>query len=386
LSATFIIKNKGKYRLKGEVVRIESSRGSEKYLWVRHTWETPDLCKGIESPDDKIQTGDHIELRGIWKKGPDSVYKHHGSYFNFYTYSILPPPIIGQSPSKALPVSQADPFEKTHSFMRDIGNVPVTYKPHKPEDENTIAWHARRQLIDRVIQASPMEKDLYFLTAFFDRSALDADVQFFRKNNPHFKEILLQCWQEADEILTKATGDIKNALNNFEIESPTFKELSYHAPGRFKRNQILICLKIINEIYERKHGKTILDIIGSHSQERRLRDYLIKLHGVGYKIANWSLTNVTGHWFVIDKHIASAINTYLKTTVTGLKINADTSDQIFKNWFGIFDENRKCYSQLSQENFISVFPDFSPNECEYLPFIVTQYLWFYGKFYREKSM
>ena len=32
-----------------------------------------------------------------------------------------------------------------------------------------------------------------------------------------------------------------------------------------------------------------------------------------------------------------------------------------------------------KENGVLCFPDFPFETCEYLPFIVTQYLWFYGR-------
>lgn len=266
-----------------------------------------------------------------------------------------------------------------NNYIKSITNLTVQYEFHQP-CENTIADHVRQQLQDRIIRATPYEKDLYFLTAFLDRSALDVDVQNFRKNHPYFKEELIQCWNEDNHVLTKVTQNIKSALNGFEVESPTLEKIYQDAPGRFKLNQILICLKIIKEIYALDKHKSISSIIPNERQERLLMEYLLKLHGVGYKLANWSITNVTGHWFVVDIHIKNSINGYLKHTLPNIKVHADDADKIFSNWFGILNENQHQYSLISQNQFISIFPDFLPSECEYLPFIMTQYLWFHGKF------
>jgi hypothetical protein len=101
---------------------------------------------------------------------------------------------------------------------------------------------------------------------------------------------------------------------------------------------------------------------------------------VHYKLANWSISNVSGHWFVVDMHIQKVIDKYLRNTLSSIKIETKTADEIFARWFGILDEKNHEYSQISQERFVNMFPDYLPMECEYLPFIMTQYLWFHGKF------
>jgi hypothetical protein len=270
--------------------------------------------------------------------------------------------------------------DSINNYIKSITNLSVPYKFHK-SFENTIAHHVREQLQDRIIKATNDEKDLYFLTAFLDRSALDVDVQHFRINHPYFKEELIQCWNEDNHVLTKVTQNIESAIDGFEVESPTLEKIYQDAPGRFKLNQILVCLKIIKEIYSLNKHKSISQIIPDVKKERDLRDYLLRLYGVGYKLANWSITNVTGHWFVIDMHIKNAINEFLKHTLPNVKIHADNADKIFSSWFGILDLNQHQFSRISKNQFISLFPDFSITECQYLPFIMTQYLWFHGKFF-----
>ena len=80
----------------------------------------------------------------------------------------------------------------------------VWYQFHEPS-ENTITHHVKRQLRERIVNATPDERDLYFLTAFLDRSALDSDVQEFRKNHPHLKEELMQCWEEDRDTINNIT-------------------------------------------------------------------------------------------------------------------------------------------------------------------------------------
>jgi hypothetical protein len=286
-------------------------------------------------------------------------------------------------------ISSSAFVQKHHSIINDyiksVSNMTVHYKFHE-SSENRIADHVRQQLQDRVIKATPDEKDLFFLTAFLDRNALDNYVQDFRKNHPYFKEELVQCWNENSTVLSKVTQNIENTINRFkngfEIECTPFMEKLYsEVPGKSKLNQFLICLKIIKDVYKLNKNTNISQTIQNVMQERHLRKYLLSLYGVGYKLANWSITNVTGHWFVIDMHIEKAINEYLKYALLNEKAKADNADKIFSGWFGILDEYKHQFSLISQKQFTSIFPNFLPSECEYLPFIMTQYLWFHGKYF-----
>jgi hypothetical protein len=214
----------------------------------------------------------------------------------------------------------------------------------------------------------------------------DQNIQDFRNSNSDFKQKLIQCWDEAPDVLRVATGGIGKALKDKDIikraeeQSKTFSYLRNALPGRSRDNQLLICLKIINEQYQRQNDITCLELFKNIRQETVMRNYLLHIHGVGPKLANWSMTNTTGHWFVIDLHIKKVIMESLRNTfLKDITISAENADTIFRNWFGILDEGRKCYSEFTQTNFVSVFPSFERKDCEYLPFIMTQYLWFYGK-------
>ena len=129
----------------------------------------------------------------------------------------------------------------------------------------------------------------------------------------------------------------------------------------------------------------ISDLVRGLAEEQALKQYLISVHGVKHKISNWSLTNITGHWFVIDEpNIKPLIRKDLAESLpSGLEVAAENADTLFKHWFGTLDEERKDYSNFSRDHFRKTFPDFSRESCEFLPFIVTQYLWFYGKYYLD---
>ncbi len=290
-------------------------------------------------------------------------------------------------------LSSPPPAQEHHGligkYIKSITTKNVHYNFHKLS-ENTIAHHVRQQLHNRIINATPDEKDLYFLTAFLDRSALDSDVQNFRNTHPHFKDELIQCWNEDSNIVTRITSNIESTINLFKNDSeiditPTMEKIYHDAPGRFKFNQILICLKVVKDIYELSKNTNISHVTQGLAKEKQLRNYLLRLYGVHYKLANWSISNVTGHWFVVDMHIQNAINKYLRNTLSNIKIDAKTADEIFARWFGVLDENNHQYSHISQEQFIDMFPDYLPMECEYLPFIMTQYLWFHGKYFLARE-
>ena len=112
-----------------------------------------------------------------------------------------------------------------------------------------------------------------------------------------------------------------------------------------------------------------------------MKEKLLTISGVKHKLANWSLTNITGHWFVIDyPNIKPLIERELADTIPdGMDVLPENADAIFTHWFGTLNEVKKEYSTFSCKQFFQTFPDFPPKACEYLPFIITQYLWFYGR-------
>lgn len=52
--------------------------------------------------------------------------------------------------------------------------------------------------------------------------------------------------------------------------------------------------------------------------EGEVRTYLPGIYGIGPKLADWSLANVTGHWFVLDDpHIKPLIEKDLADNTPG---------------------------------------------------------------------
>jgi hypothetical protein len=380
----------------GCITRVKNREGSARNFLIKTGNGDIIDCYGRVIPGHEILGGDRITLKGTYSQNHKNQFNYSGydrnvkikgskttSCHNSTTSKELKSPQKTENKiiKSIIPQPKTDQLNKIQLFIKKIGQVEVKYEFHNPP-KNTIARHVRTQLLNRVVHAKSENKDLYFLTAFFDRNALDVDVQHFRDTCPDFKHKLFQCWEEANLELKQATQNIKQTIaeNNFKISSPTFDELYSILPGRLKLNQILICLKIFNEIYIKNENTNIVDMCGSLTQEKILRDRLLKLYGVSYKLANWSLTNVTGHWFVIDKHIENTINNHLSDTVGDINISSINADQIFIRWFGLFNEEDVSYSRMSQSLFKELFPDYLRGDYQFLPFIITQYLWFYGKY------
>jgi hypothetical protein len=71
------------------------------------------------------------------------------------------------------------------------------------------------------------------------------------------------------------------------------------------------------------------------------------------------------------------------TIPAGMEVSAENADAIFEHWFGKLNKINKEYERFSRKEFAAAFPDLPVEACEYLPFIVTQYLWFYDMFYGD---
>lgn len=410
-----IISNQAKESIVGKVLKITFEKSGVKYL----IFERPDGLKcGCKSEVswgkniDNLTEGIRVKLFGKWKISNNPKYKSMGEQFHFSDYELLPSEdnisgILAKAMASTPAVSHAvlnqkeatgnivhfRPFtadvgvaEQIIDYLKKIGEEKITYGSPSPKQE-TISWHVRQQLDDRVIRSTAEEKDFYFLTAFFDRHVPDRDVQLFRHTNRDFKGKLLLCWKEVTGELDVVISDIGRALadrkklNLLFNESTTLRILADTVPGEYGIEQLLVCLKIIRAKYDLTATRKIVDLIPNMTEENALKQYLIGIHGVKHKIANWALTNVTGHWFVIDDpNIKPLLKTDLADTIpAGLEVSADNADAIFEHWFGELDEKKKEYEKLSQAQFNVGFPDFPFEACEYLPFIVTQYLWFYGR-------
>lgn len=391
----------------GKVVKFTYLEGNSRIFELRTPDKDEFYCVGYLIPNKDIYEDYEVKLYGKWDislKRPE-----FGKQFYYSTYEIISEGkqgnIINRRKEKTPQTTGANIGNENlllSQYLTTIGQKKLDYEFHKPK-YNTIAQHVKKQLHDRVIDSTPEEKDFYFLTALLDRNVRDDYCQWFRTKHPMFKEELLSCWQrdERDGILQKAVEDIRGTINNsnlinkLRIQNEAFGNLLSDLPGNYDNalaykdtdiiNQILLCLKIITEKLETRNDKHIEYYLADMDAERGLRKYIYGLFGIGPKLSSWAITNVTGHWFVIDIHIQNLIEKNLMQTIPNeLAISSDNADRIFNRWFGFFDEEYKCYSSFSKEQFRKVFPDFEGMHYEYLPFIITQYLWFY-KFRKNKT-
>ena len=85
-------------------------------------------------------------------------------------------------------------------------------------------------------------------------------------------------------------------------------------------------------------------------------------------------------------HTAGGQRDLADTLPAGMAVSLDNADAIFEHWFGKFDETNKEYEGFSQKEFTAAFPDVAVEACEFLPFIVTQCLWFFDMFYGDGTV
>jgi len=369
---------------------------ADKYFELDTSSHQKCFCKGKVLPEKEVLIGSYLRLKGIWKVNPNPKYRHLGEQFYFTSYELIPGANSGNTTIRkeatrqgTKPTCSSSAAQNLVRFFRDIGQKKIDYEFHQP-NRASIAFHVKKQLDERIVQSTSAKKDFFFLTALLDRSVRDQDIQHFRNNHPNFKKDLIKCWSEANHDLNVIIADIKAALEEqayivkVALKSTSFEKLLNTVPGRFNKNQLLACLKIIRDQYQCNENTTILDFLKTIGGERQMKNDLLGVYGLGNKLVNWALTNITGHWFVIDgPHIAPVIKGELSQTVPdGVNVSSENADSIFENWFGILDETQRDYTKFNHEGFTQIFPDFPSNTCEFLPFIVTQYLWFYGKYCR----
>lgn len=182
----------------------------------------------------------------------------------------------------------------------------------------------------------------FFLLAFLDRATNDSLVK-----------------EKRNEWKGKGVENVKSAIskNNFRYDRLRFKK------------EIKITHKaIIKRLKDFKNTKAFIEHICNNSQE------LLEIRGVGSKLRDWSITNVTGNEFVVDRHIARVL------LRTGLVNGNDfKQDSIWGKIRKGEDKNglsNKQYEKLkegfSQINFDEIFKKYSP-------FKSTQYLWYFGR-------
>jgi hypothetical protein len=385
--------------VRGHIVRFRPFTSDYRIFLLRSIDGREFWCQGAIDPAKTPYENNKVRLAGNWRVNPRRP--KFGEQFYFTFCDIIPPGI----PEKVIRRSKinrsiitstttgGEVTARVAGYLKEIGTKKITYEFHSPKHAS-IALHIAAQLDERILLANREDKDIFFLTALLDRNVKDALVQSFRKANRCFKKDLLRCWKEAESSLEKVTGDIgralydENILRTISSQSPTYRRLAHSIPGDDGINQLLACLKIIRDLYNRKENSFISDLITDIKSERKIRSYLRCIYGIGPKLANWSLTNVTGHWFVIDNpHIKPLIEKDLSDTIpAGMEVSAENADAIFEHWFGKLNKIKKVYERFSRKEFVTTFPDLPVEACEYLPFIVTQYLWFYDVLWRRKNL
>ena len=381
--------------VRGYIVRFRPYTNNYRIFLLRSIDGREFWCQGNIDPSKVPFENNKVRLIGTWRT--NSRHPEYGLQFYFTSYDIItsgkPEKVIRRPRTiteKAIPdaLDQRNDSEKIISYLKAISGKKITYEFHKPKHAS-ILEHVKFQLNERILQASKNDKDFFFLTAILDRNVKDELVQAFRKENKDFKQDLLLCWDEAESLLLKATGNIREALDNEYVQreisarSPVYQKLVNTIPGGDHLNQLLVCLKVINDAYRRNKELCIADFVQDIKAERKMRDSLDDIFGIGPKLANWAVTNFTGHWFVIDEpHIKPLIERDLADTLpSGMAVSLESADAIFEHWFGKLDETSKEYEGFSRKKFAAAFPDFPVEASEYLPFIVTQCLWFYDMFY-----
>jgi hypothetical protein len=385
--------------VRGSIVRFRPFT-SDYRIFLLHAIDGRELwCQGTIDSSNPPYESNKVRLVGNWRVNPRRP--EYGKQFYFTSCDIIPsdkPEKVIRRPRMSNPtmtstIAGDNVAEKVATYLKAIGGKKITYEFHSPKHASIVA-HVTAQLKERVIHANREDKDLFFLTALLDRNVEDKIVQAFRNTHRTFKKDLLRCWEEAEGPLVKATGDIRRALvdetllREISKQSPAYRRLAPSIPGDDGTNQLLACLKIIRDLYNRSENSFISDFLKDMKSEREIRTYLRSIYGIGPKLANWSLTNVTGHWFVIDEpHIKPLIEKDLADALpAGMAVSLDNADTIFEYWFGKFDETSRQFEGFSQSEFAAAFPDFPVEACEFLPFIVTQCLWFFDLFYGDGTV
>lgn len=380
----------------GHIVRFRPFTSNYRIFLLRSIDGREFWCQGSIDPSKIPYENNKVCLLGSWQINPRHT--QYGNQFYFTSYEIItfekPEKVIRRPRIVTSKITSTfdgnDATEKVIAYLKAISGKKITYEFHKPKHAS-ILEHVKFQLNERILQASKNDRDFFFLTAILDRNVKDEVIQSFRKSNRFFKRDLLLCWKEAESALMKAMVDIRLALSDKNILkavsdiSPTYRKLDHSIRWKNGIDQLLACLRVIRDLYERSENSSIADFVKDIKSEREIRTYLRSIDGIGPKLANWSLTNVTGHWFVIDEpHIKPLIEKDLADTLpAGMAVSLENADAIFEYWFGKLNEVSKEYERFSRKEFAAAFPDFQVETCEYLPFIVTQCLWFYEKYYGD---
>ena len=279
-----------------------------KIFWIQANDAKGGYCKGNEIRGKILQEGTNVQLFGTWRTDPK--FPQYGEQFLFSSYEII---------------SAEEPNEMSiEKIFENVGNKKIKYKYNDPQ-QNSISRHVRQQLHERIKKSSPDGKDFFFLTAFLDRNIHDDYCQWFRKRHRQFKKELLSCWNEDENsgLLLQAIADIRIFFDDKEFikrlrgKNKYMDKLMEDLPSNFRSslaahdkdiiNEFFVCLKIIDEKYKRRDDINIITSLTSLEEETNLREYLFSLFGVSHKLKNWTITNIRGHWFVIDTNIKKVI-------------------------------------------------------------------------------
>lgn len=223
------------------------------------------------------------------------------------------------------------PNNKTMKIFELIGSIKI-------DTNKTIEQAVNDEVNERLMETNPEKKLGFFLLAFLDRATNDNIVK--EKRN---------CWRR------QGVGNIRQAIsgNRFDYDGL-----------RFKKEIKTTHIKLLE-----KHQSTgaFLAHICEHPQE------LLEITGVGPKLRDWSITNVTGNEFVIDRHIARVL------LRTGIVNSTDFEQGIWQKIKKGQDKNglsNKQYKKL-KEGFCQLNPELIFKE--YPAFKATQYLWYFGR-------
>lgn len=199
----------------------------------------------------------------------------------------------------------------------------------REEQEKPIKEHVERQIVERLKNASDKQKNTNFIIALiYDQGSNDSytqgkRIQFQRADLlsefdvSYYKIKPFKC-NDQDKKLKDITKFIKN-----------IKSIEKY----IKQNDIVIIKQSINDIY-----------------------------GVGTKLTDWSITNVTGKEYVIDTHIARVLYRLNRLS----KVSKDEYKR-YKN---------PSYYEVVSNKFKEISRGYFNDFGDYKGFAATQYLWF----------
>lgn len=238
--------------------------------------------------------------------------------------------------------------ENIQKLFKKIGQMEVEYFSSDYcvcLTRQKIKEHVDRQIKERLINASISQKNTNFIIALiYDAGAND--------NITQQKRVLFR-------------NDLINKLR-FDNISEQLKPFKCRDQDR-KLNEIKRFLNV-NKIGS---IKTYLD----NNNTGDIRNNIYNIYGVGEKLKDWSITNVTGKELVIDIHIARVL------LRTGLAESINTDEHPWKSViFGNKNMPSNKYSLLKEkfQNQIDEV-DILSEYCGFKEFMATQYLWFFGK-------